>query len=192
MYPVMVASSEKMLDYITRTIATRPANGIFTAEMTAKYTTQVVSACVFAIDAKSFESENPLVRRFSSDMVDNSMKFVALVFLTELIPILHNFVKFSFVPPHIVDFFVGVMKQSKSARLASSSSSSSSATVPPADYLTYLLELQKKRNMSDLELGAPGHHVPVRGLRVVAYNAGKHAASNRHPHRRAGSSARGD
>lgn len=142
----MAECSARMVEFIKQN-GKLQEDGFLASELTARLTTEVVGSCVLGLEAESFKSlTDGQIRRLGREMAQHSVKTFGIIFLTELIPYLSAFVRHSFVPKYVVDFFVSTMTESKRQRLESG--------VQGTDYLSFLIEMQRKRNMTDLEFSA--------------------------------------
>lgn len=135
-----------MTQYLDKEIKKESPDGIDTRELAAKYTTDVVSSCIFALDAESFKNDNAKIRQMGKELMTPSLRIIVFFLLVELSPILGKLYKQPFVPKHIEKFFTDIMHDAIQHRLASK--------IDRADYLHYLLALREKKNLSDLQVVA--------------------------------------
>ncbi|GAB0089202.1 Cytochrome P450 [Sergentomyia squamirostris] len=140
MYPVIEDVCDRMKQYILR----ENKHAIETREMTAKFTTDVVSSCIFAVDAGSFAGENAPIREMGRKIMGFSPKLMIYFIAVQFVPTLRKFLKMAFVPAGVENFFVNLMKDAIELRKKSK--------IDRADYLHFLLELQQKKNLSELDM----------------------------------------
>lgn len=123
-----------------------PKDGIDTRELAAKFTTDVVASCVFAMDAESFTKENPQIREVGKRMMDPNLKTVILLMLHAVFPFLKNFLKSTFITKDIENFFLDLMHKALRYRKDNN--------ITRADYLDHLIQMKDKKNLSELDLAA--------------------------------------
>ncbi|GAB0089201.1 Cytochrome P450 [Sergentomyia squamirostris] len=140
MYPVIEDVCERMKQYILR----ENIHAIETTELTSKFTTDVVSSCIFGVDAGSFASENAPILEMARRVVGYSPKLLFYYVLVQIIPTLRKFLKMSFVDKEVQQFFINLMKDAIELRKTSK--------IDRADYLHFLLELQQKKNLTELDM----------------------------------------
>ncbi|XP_058821756.1 probable cytochrome P450 28d1 isoform X2 [Topomyia yanbarensis] len=117
-------------------------------ELMSKYTTDVVSNCIFAIDAQSFTKEKPEIREMARRIMDfNIIVKIAMAAVT-LFPSIKNFYKFSFIPKDVEAFFIRIMKDAIRYRKQNK--------IVRNDYLDHLLSLEEKKNISELDIAGHG------------------------------------
>lgn len=118
-------------------------------EICARYTTDVVSSCVFNADAQSFIKENPGIRVMGKKFVEALSSFGLVQFLlTSLFPGIQKLLKMRIMDKESEDFFINLMLQAVKLR--------ESSKVQRDDYLSFLIELKKKKSISDIEMAAHG------------------------------------
>ncbi|XP_055710227.1 probable cytochrome P450 28d1 [Phlebotomus papatasi] len=142
MYPVIEDVCERMKKYILR----ENKEAIECREMSAKFTTDVVSSCIFGIDAGSFAGDKAPIREMGKKIMDFSPRLMLYFILVQLIPSLRKIYKITFVEKVVEKFFVSIMKDAIDLRKKNN--------VDRNDYLHYLLELQERKNLSELDMVA--------------------------------------
>lgn len=118
-------------------------------EICAKYTTDVVSSCIFNADAQSFTEEKPEIREMGRQLFNFEnpvlmMKF----FVLSLVPSLGKILKITFVSKKVEQFFTSLMFQAIKLREKSE--------IKRDDYLAYLIALKNKKEISELDMAAHG------------------------------------
>lgn len=144
MYPLIETVGVDLRNHLRKEASLRPASGIDTRELTACYTTDVVSKAVFGIDADSFLNPNAKIRQMGKELVSQTLDSIFYMMLIELFPAIKKIYKISFVPKHVELFFTELMHNAIEHRFKSKDKR--------VDYLNYLIELKQKKGLSDLEL----------------------------------------
>lgn len=133
-----------MVDFIKSEMKKGSPKGVDTRELTACYTTDVVSNCIFSFDAESFKNPDAKIRKMGKELMEPSPWFMLYFVALEVFPFLERIYKLPFVPKHLADFFENLMHNAVDYRMKSK--------VDRGDFLQYLLELKEKKNLSDLDL----------------------------------------
>ncbi|XP_058821757.1 probable cytochrome P450 28a5 [Topomyia yanbarensis] len=147
LFTLMDEVSIRMTEYIHKQIKLK-GSAFDIKELMAKFTTDVVSNCIFAIDAQSFTKEKPEIREMGRRILEfNFLVQLATAALT-FFPSIKNFYKFTFIPKDVEAFFIRIMtdairhrKQNKIVR---------------NDYLDHLLSLEEKKNISEVDMAGHG------------------------------------
>ncbi|XP_062565064.1 probable cytochrome P450 28a5 [Armigeres subalbatus] len=119
-----------------------------TKELSAKFTTDVVSSCIFACDAQSFTGENPEIREKGRKLIDQSFSSFLVIIFISTFPKLSKILNISVIPKSLESFFTNLMIEAIQHRDTSSTKR--------ADYLDYLISLRKKKEISELDMAAHG------------------------------------
>ncbi|CAG9805404.1 unnamed protein product [Chironomus riparius] len=144
LYPLIQDVSARMVKYIT--IESKKSEPFDARELSAKYTTDVVSNCIFGIDAGSFTKEKPEIREMGRRLIAPSTKLFIKMFFAESFPFLRRFISIQFMPDDVKDFFVSLMQQALKFR--------QEKNVQREDFLDYVIHLKSKKNISELEMAA--------------------------------------
>jgi cytochrome P450 family 6/cytochrome P450 family 28 len=125
-----------------------PAKQPFDArEVCAKFTTDVVSSCIFNADAESFTKEKPAIREMGRKLMDFGTSGIQIVFiLYSLFPFLMKLYKISMIPKEVENFFTDLTRQALEMR--------EKTKINRDDYLSFLIDLQKKKNLSQLDVAS--------------------------------------
>lgn len=117
-------------------------------EICAKYTTDVVSSCIFNADAKSFSEEKSEIREMGRKIMqpDNFLTFVFILYA--IIPSLMKVYKVKMVAKEIEDFFTNLMHQAIEHREKNK--------INRDDYLAFLMGMRNKKQFSELDMAAHG------------------------------------
>ncbi|KAG5671159.1 hypothetical protein PVAND_001372 [Polypedilum vanderplanki] len=147
LFPLVEEVLERFKNYVHKEI---PKNEPFDIrEISAKFTTDVVSSCIFNADAQSFTKEKPEIREMGRKLVDFTSTFFLIQFIIlSMFPWINNIYKFSFTPKDVSKFFINLMEQAVTIREKSN--------IKRDDYLSYLIELKKKKNLANIDMAAHG------------------------------------
>lgn len=137
----------KMAEYVTKKIKQNETT-IDTKELMAKYTTDVVSNSIFAIDAQSFSKDKPEIREMGRRIMDFNFSAQVILMITTFLPSIKKFHKFKFISQEIEDFFIRVMKDAINHRKENK--------IERNDYLDHLLSLQEKKQISEIDMAGHG------------------------------------
>jgi cytochrome P450 family 6/cytochrome P450 family 28 len=146
LWPLIDEVLIRLCTYINREISSKQP---FDArEICAKYTTDVVSSCIFNADAESFTKDNPKIREMGRKLMDftSNTSLMIKFMLLAAFPFLQGIVKLQFVPKDAQEFFTDLMQQAIKLR--------QSTQINRDDYLAFLIDLQKKKNLSNLDMAA--------------------------------------
>lgn len=146
LYPLIQDVQFRMSKYINTELNNETKEPFDVREICAKYTTDVVSSCIYGADAGSFTEKDPEIRAMGRKLMEPSGTFMFLMFIASAVPILRKVINLRFVPLEVQDFFVNLMEQALLYRKENN--------VVREDYLDYLIELKKKKNISDLDMAA--------------------------------------
>ncbi|XP_055612265.1 probable cytochrome P450 28a5 [Uranotaenia lowii] len=137
----------RMSEYIRKTIKNEGST-FDVKELMSKYTTDVVSNCVFAIDAQSFSKDKPEIREMGRRIMDFNFTATVIMALTTFFPSIRNFHKFTFIPRDVEDFFIRIMKDAIRHRKTNN--------IVRNDYLDHLLTLEQKKEISEIDIAGHG------------------------------------
>lgn len=139
---------EDVCSRMTKYVKQNRGSALDTKELSAKFTTDVVSSCIFACDAQSFTSEKPEIREQGRKLIDQSFSSILTLIFIFNFPKLANLFKVSFIPKSLEKFFTNLMEDAIRHRGASGTTR--------VDYLDYLISLKKKKEISELDMAAHG------------------------------------
>lgn len=142
LYPLAQEILERLINYTKN-----HANEALEArELCAKYTVDVVSSCIYGIDAGSFKSENPEIREMGRKLLQpSSLVFFKLIVKTSF-PVLTKYIKIQFSTKEVQDFFTNLMNQALEYREKND--------IHREDFLDYIINLKKKKNISHIEMAS--------------------------------------
>uniref|UniRef100_A0A182T2Q0 Cytochrome P450 n=1 Tax=Anopheles maculatus TaxID=74869 RepID=A0A182T2Q0_9DIPT len=145
LFPFVEDVSNRMKQYIAQHTTQGP---IETRELCAKYTTDVVSSCIFAADAQSFTKEKAEIREMGRKLLEPNFQILVMFLLIGVVPALKKIIKIAFVPKEIERFFTNLMENAVAYREKNS--------VKRVDYLDHLISLRSKKQLSTLDMAAHG------------------------------------
>jgi hypothetical protein len=109
-------------------------------QLSARYTISVVSNSIYNVDPKVFEGGESEILQEAQVFLTPSKKFMIVMLLNSLYPVIGKFIKFSFSQPGSQRFFFKLMEDSMKQREASG--------VKNMDYLDFLIQLKNKKEIS--------------------------------------------
>lgn len=133
---------------MTKYIRQNRNSPIETKELAAKYTTDVVSSCIFDTDAQSFTNEKAEIREMGRKLMDSSLSFVFMMMILATFPKLSRILHLGLVSKDLEKFFTNLMAEATRYREANG--------VKRVDYLDYLISLRNKKEISELDMAAHG------------------------------------
>ncbi|GAB0098878.1 hypothetical protein DMENIID0001_146820 [Sergentomyia squamirostris] len=145
MYPVIEYICKRMVKYIKYQLEKKP-DGFDAKELATKFTTDVVSSCIFGLDGGSFIGGKAIIREMGRVIYTPNWRVFSYFVVASVFPYLTRIYKMTFVPKPVEQFFVEIMKDAVTFRRQTN--------VDRFDYLHYLLELQEKKNLNELDLVA--------------------------------------
>ncbi|XP_037052040.1 probable cytochrome P450 28d1 [Bradysia coprophila] len=146
MYPAIDDVCTKMTKFIHQEIKKQHPDGFDSKELSTRYTTDVVSSCIYGVDSKAFSDEESVIRKVGSSIIEPNLQFILYFLLIKMFPFITNFYRMPFVKKRTQDFFVKLMADAIKLR--------EDQKIERDDYLNYLLQLKKKKNLPDIEVVA--------------------------------------
>lgn len=146
MYPLIEDVCKNLTTFIDKERRIVGDAGMDARELFAKFTTDVVSNCIFAVDAGSLKDNDAMIRKMGTELLKPGFRIMFLFMAGELCPWLNKLLRIPLIPKHIEQFFTRIMREAAQHRRSSG--------VDKADVLQYLLTLQDKKNLNDVELVA--------------------------------------
>ncbi|XP_055842786.1 probable cytochrome P450 309a2 [Episyrphus balteatus] len=152
-FPIVTQTGHKMTDFIKAQIS--KSNKIIDAKsLSFKYTVEIYANFVWGIDTDAFkcvDDEHNVVLNMSSLFMDLSFLKVGLVNISSLMPGLKKLLKNRFYAEETDNFFTQLQNDAVDMRLRNKNNRS--------DFLNYMLELQRKKNISHVDM--VGHSLTV-------------------------------
>lgn len=117
----------------------------FIFQLIAKYSTDVVSSVIYGIDSRSFEkTESCQIRENGSSIFESSSTIVIYFTLVSIFPFIKKLYKV--VPKSVEQFFQNLLNDAIKIRKESK--------IQREDFLSYLLDLKEKKNLSKMDMAA--------------------------------------
>uniref|UniRef100_A0A182JAM5 Uncharacterized protein n=1 Tax=Anopheles atroparvus TaxID=41427 RepID=A0A182JAM5_ANOAO len=145
LFPFVEDVAERMKQYVTQN---RAQGSIESRELCAKYTTDVVSSCIFAADAQSFTKEKAEIREMGRKLLEPNFQILLMFLVMGIVPALKKYIPISFVPKPIEQFFTRLMDDAVAYREKNN--------VKRVDYLDHLISLKARKQLSSLDMAAHG------------------------------------
>lgn len=147
MYPLIEDVCKNLIEYIDKETTMVTSGGIDARELSAKYTTDVVSNCIFAVDAGSLRYKDAQIRKMGKEMMSpDNLKMFLMFVVGEMFPFTKKFIRIPFVAKHIETFFSNIMREAIDYRIKNK--------IDKADYLQHLLTIREKKKLNDVEVVA--------------------------------------
>lgn len=144
LFPVIVDVQGRMVKYIKE--KSSAADGFDARELCAQFSTDVVANAIFGVDGESFTKENPEIREMGRRLLSQRATFIFKMFLVSAMPILKRFINMKFTTEEIENFFVDLVEQALKYREKNK--------IQREDFLNFLLQLQKKRDIKSIDMTA--------------------------------------
>uniref|UniRef100_A0A0K8TWD2 Putative cytochrome P450 28d1 n=1 Tax=Bactrocera latifrons TaxID=174628 RepID=A0A0K8TWD2_BACLA len=143
-YPITLDVCQRLIRYIKEQTKISATEAMDTTEIFLRYTSEVVSECVLGIRANSFGKESSPIYANTKKMFSQTYIFRFYQLLNGFFPALERFYKMRFFPKDVEDFFIGLTQKTIDLR--------HKQDVDKADFINYMLQLQRKRNISTPEV----------------------------------------
>lgn len=136
MYPLIEAVASKFSEYIMKELAVNPKKTFDSRDMSVRYSIDTVATCIFAIEGGSFAEEESQIMRLGN-RVRRCFSDAAGSFFSKRL-----------MPQEVEDFFVYLMDEAIKHRVENN--------IEKDDFLSHIISLRKKKNISDIEMAAHG------------------------------------
>lgn len=114
--------------------------------MAGRFTLEVVSNCIYGIESSSFTDNPSQLRKYATTIFSFGLFDMIYFILVSLFPWITKIYSKSFISKEVTKFFCDLMKQAITLR--------NEKNIHRDDYLNYLLELNKRKPMSEIEMAA--------------------------------------
>lgn len=148
MFPLVEEVVGRLNKYIKEKSSLETNEPLDAREICAKYTTDVVSSCIFNADAQSFSKEKPEIREMGRKIMQFSPFLTFMFIINSVFPILMKVYKAKFVKKEVEDFFTNLMYQAIQHREKNQTKRE--------DYLAHLISMRNKKQISELDMAAHG------------------------------------
>ncbi|XP_065365374.1 uncharacterized protein LOC135958399 [Calliphora vicina] len=163
MFPVTLEICRHMCSYIEQQIKVPPKEGIDGKDLASRFMADIIADCVMGLKSDSFKDHNssPLLI-MQHKMFEYSFIFSSLV---GLFPGILKFYKQRFLTKDFEDYFLGLMSKAIDLRKSINSNKSMEER---ADFLNYILQMQEKKNLSQMEISAHTMTFVLDGFETVS------------------------
>lgn len=141
LYPLAQDVLDRLITYVQNQTESLEAR-----ELSAKYTVDVVSNSIYGIDAESFKTEKPEIREMGRKLLAPASSVFFKMFLKTAFPFLESFISIQFTTPETQKFFTNLMEQALEYREKNN--------VHREDFLDHVINLRKKKHISDIEMAS--------------------------------------
>ncbi|XP_034473855.1 probable cytochrome P450 28a5 [Drosophila innubila] len=150
-YPVTNEVCMKMSEWLNKQLRLGAPEGINAKDMCLRFTSEMVTDCVLGLKAESF-SDNPTpIMGHIKNLFTLTWTFMVYFILISTFPALRSFFKARFIPIQTEKFFISLMQNAIDGRQAQLAAGQQFERV---DFLDYILQLAKKRNLDTPHLTA--------------------------------------
>lgn len=160
MFPLVLDVGKRFAEYIKNELVHNPGKAFDSREICVRYTCDTVSSCIFGIDGGSFAKKESQIISMGNKMI-RSISDAAKSFMPKRL-----------MPQDVQDFFVYLMEEAIKYRLDNS--------IIRDDFLAHIINLKKKKLMSETEMVAhgvtfflDGFDTTSIGLAPIFYELGK-------------------
>lgn len=115
-------------------------------ELCAKFTTDVVGASIYGVEAGAFSGEESEVRTVAKNVMSPSWRLFFIIGLAPFFPWVSNFITVKMCPDREANFLVKLMNDALKYRKENN--------IERQDYLDFLIHLREKKGISDVEIAA--------------------------------------
>lgn len=144
LFPIIEDVGSRMTKYVKQ----KGSAALDTRELTAKFTTDVVSSCIFDTDAESFTNEKAEIREMGRKLLDNSAMFLINALFVGIMPSVAKLLNIGLIPKTVEKFFTNLMSEAVKHR--------ENKGIKRVDYLEHLISLRNKKDITELDMAAHG------------------------------------
>ncbi|XP_002056774.2 probable cytochrome P450 28a5 [Drosophila virilis] len=145
-YPVTNQVCRRMNEFIRKQIRIGSPDGVNSKDLSLCFTTEMVTDAVLGLSAQSFSEHPTPVLANIKTLFEQPLSLLLSFMAVSVIPSLRHIIKLRFIPKHVEEFFVEFMQAAVGARRGTQSDR--------VDFLDYILQLAKKRNLPARQLTA--------------------------------------
>ncbi|KAI8126815.1 putative cytochrome P450 28d1 [Lucilia cuprina] len=163
MFPVTLEICKHMCSYIEEQIKMPAKEGIDGKDLSSRFMADVIADCVMGLKSDSFKDRHtsPLLI-MQNQMFEYSFLYSTLV---GLFPGILKFYKQRFLTKKFEEYFLDLMAKAVELRKVISADKSMEER---ADFLNYLLQLQEKKNLTQMEISAHTMTFVLDGFETVS------------------------
>jgi cytochrome P450 len=148
LFPLVDEVLKRFTKHISDEVAKNHKEAFDAREICAKFTTDVVSSCIFDADAQSFTKDEPEIREVAKKLFQFPGWVTFWFIMYSFFPVILKIYKVKIISKEIEDFFSNLMLQAVEQR--------EKHPVNRDDYLAYLISLRNKKQFSELDMAAHG------------------------------------
>ncbi|XP_075154542.1 putative cytochrome P450 28a5 [Haematobia irritans] len=146
MFPITLEICKRMTDYIDGQVQNPGKDGIDAKDMTSRFMADVIADCVMGIQCDSFRDTNAPLLTMRDKIFQYSPVYNILV---GLLPAIGKLKKMRFITKEYETYFVGLMETAIKMR-----KSLGKEADERKDFLNYMLQLQQKNSLTNMEICA--------------------------------------
>ncbi|KAM8717486.1 hypothetical protein ACLKA7_004217 [Drosophila subpalustris] len=150
-YPVTNEVCLKLSEWLSRQLRLGAPEGINAKDMSLRFTSEVVTDCVLGLKAESFSDKPTPILGHIQDLFIQNWAILMYFLLISTFPALRSFFKVRFLSIKTEKFFIDLMQNAIDARRAQLAVGQKFERV---DFLDYILQLAKKRNLDTRQVTA--------------------------------------
>lgn len=144
MFPIIENTCLKMSNFLKHEVANQSKDGVHFRDVTARFTTEVVTDTIFGVEAGTFAQEKAPLCDLGAKLLDCFENVVNFFIITSIFPFLKRFRCFWIVSKTVGRGFEELMKKGMQFRSQSNSQRS--------DFLSFIMDLGSRQNLSLTEM----------------------------------------
>ncbi|KAL9696716.1 hypothetical protein quinque_016295 [Culex quinquefasciatus] len=144
LFPIVEFVSTSMSAYIVK----NRNSELDARELAAKFTTDVVSSCIFDTDAQSFTNENAQIREMGRKLTNSSFTAFVTMMLLSTCPKLAKMLNIGSGVKKVEQFFIDLMSEAAMYREKNGTKR--------VDYLEHLISLRNEKQITEVDMAAHG------------------------------------
>uniref|UniRef100_A0A1B0CTM0 Protein transport protein sec16 n=1 Tax=Lutzomyia longipalpis TaxID=7200 RepID=A0A1B0CTM0_LUTLO len=160
MFPILENTCKKMSNFLRQEVASNPKDGVHFRDVSARFTTEVVTDTIFGIEAGTFAEENAPLCELGSKLLDCFENVLNFFILSAILPLLRNLRCFWIVSRSVGSSFEELMKKGIQFR--------SQSNYQRSDFLSFIMDLGSKKNLSVTEMTSHGLTVYLDGYETTS------------------------
>lgn len=133
-FPLVANGAKNLIEYITKEIKEKPSRIFAARDFTTRYTCDVISSCLYGVDAQSFSSESPQMFVYAKKFLKGIMNSLVANWPSKMLT------------DDVTKFFMNLTKQSIALRLKNN--------IDQDDFLAQMIALQQSKGLKDIDVAA--------------------------------------
>uniref|UniRef100_A0A1I8NYL5 Cytochrome P450 n=1 Tax=Stomoxys calcitrans TaxID=35570 RepID=A0A1I8NYL5_STOCA len=159
MFPITLEICKRMNVFIEGQIKNPSLEGTNAKDLTSRFMADIIADCIMGIQSDSFRDSNSPLLVLREKMFQYSPVYSIIV---GLLPVIHKLKKMRFITKEYETYFVGLMETAINIRKAGTE------TKVRCDFLNYMLQLQQKKNLTNMEVCAHSMTFLLDGFETVS------------------------